>query len=72
MDFSLFVVFEGSSDLGPLPLCRISDKEIIRSAVTQALDKAAKRASIDLLDDDVVRSEISKQENDLRGILALI
>lgn len=72
MNFSLFVVFEGAADLAPLPLCRISDPEITRCAVAQALDKASKREAANLLEDNVVRTEISRQAEDLRGILALI
>jgi hypothetical protein len=75
MNFSLYVVFEGSSGCGPVPMCRIADADITREAVSRALDKAEKASTSPLtsaLDEEVVHSEILRQKENLRGILSLI
>lgn len=72
MNFSLFVMFEGASGNGPVPLCRIADPEITRDAISRALDRAAQRSQGHEFDDETVRASIRQQEQDLRGILSLI
>jgi hypothetical protein len=72
MNFSLFVVFEGSRDLGPVPLCRIADQSIIKDAIARALENASRKVRTASLDDEVVHSEICRQEEYLRDILAMI
>jgi hypothetical protein len=72
MNFSLFVMFEGSGELGPVPLCRIADADITREAVSRALDKTAQRARLGGLEYSAVRADICRQEQDLRDILLMI
>jgi hypothetical protein len=72
MSFSLFLVFEGSSDLGPVPFCRVADEQLTRRVANFALDKASRTARALRLVDDDAASDADLEVDRLRAIVDVI
>ena len=70
--FSLFLVYEGSADLGPVTICRIADDSLTRNFASCALAKVAKTAeALRLVDGDASEDALSEADR-LRSVLATI
>ncbi len=67
--FSLFVVFEGSAELGPVPIVRVSDDKLTRSVAGRALLTLSKRADALLLMDEAASVDVRHEVEALRAII---
>ncbi len=72
MNFSLFLVFEGSSETGPVPLCRVVDPGLTHQVAEFALAKASRSAdALGFVDRDAAFYATCEADR-LRVILAMI
>lgn len=69
---SLFVVYEGSAELGPVPICRVADARLTRRVTAFALAKATQTATAMRVVDDDAFSEASDEVDRLRAVLATV
>jgi hypothetical protein len=72
MNFSLVLLFEGSSDLGPVPIFRVVDPELNHLATERAIANAVHKASSLKLVDDEAYAEASSELDRLRAVLAAV
>jgi hypothetical protein len=69
---SLFVVFEGSTELGPVPICRVTNSRLTRRVTAFALAKTTQTAEAMRIVDDEASSEASCEVDRLRAVLATV
>ena len=72
MNFSLFLVFEGSPELGPVPICRVADADLTKNVAAFALDRASRRMSALRLVSEEASADASFEVDKLRSVLASI
>ncbi len=72
MNYSLFVVFEGSENLGPVPICRIVDAGLTKIVANFALAKATRSATALRTFSDEASDEAFCEADRLRSIIATI
>jgi hypothetical protein len=44
--YSLLLVYEGSGELGPLAICRVTDEALTRRVARRAIEKLSARANV--------------------------
>ena len=70
--FSLFLVYEGSADLGPVTICRVADDSLTRNVATRALAKVSQTAEALRLVDGEASADAFGEADRLRSVLATI
>ncbi len=69
---TLFVVYEGSPELGPVPICRVSNSGLTRRVTRFALAKANQTAAAMRIIDDDAFSEATREVDRLQAALAAV
>jgi hypothetical protein len=72
MSFSLVVVFEGSSGLGPVPICRVTDVNLTRGVTTFALERAKRCCDALRNVDDEAYAEANCEVERLQSVVAVV
>jgi hypothetical protein len=70
--YSLLLVYEGSSDLGPVPICRVADETLTRDVAIRAIDKLSKRAHVLRPIDGEAADDADTEADRIRSVLATI
>jgi hypothetical protein len=70
--YSLLLIYEGSSDIGPVPICRVSDEALTRNVARRAIDKLSERANVLRPIDDAAAEDADLEADRIRSVLATI
>jgi hypothetical protein len=70
--FSLFLVYEGSAELGPVTICRVADDSLTRNVASRALAKVTQTAEALRLVDDEASADAFSEAGRLRSVLETI